>query len=162
MSELFRTDPALRLQRAAEILAHSFGLNHYSTRLTTGKVLTQPEPIEAFFGGCETRTTLACGRPIGNRGYNGHPFDVPWGFKKLLHYVQATWTGSHIQGEGKAIPIYVTENGFAGTKEAGASIDIALEDTERQIYFEGYLRSLIEAVKEGVIIKGYFGWSLLE
>lgn len=85
---------------------------------------------------------------------------MPWGFKKLLHYVQATWTGKSIQGE--EIPIHVTENGFAGRAEAGAGIEIALEDTERQNYFEGYLRSLLEAVREGVLIKSYFGWSLLE
>jgi beta-glucosidase len=123
-------------------------------------VLSQPEPIEDFFGGCQTTTTLANGQQIGHKGYNGHPYDVPWGFKKLLHYVQATWTGLRIHGE--EIPIYVTENGFAGTEEAGAAVEIAMKDVERQNYFEGYLRSLLEAVQEGVVIKGYFGWSLLE
>ncbi len=138
---------------------HSFGLNHYSTKWATGKKLaSKPNPFEFMFGDVNELTSEdAQGRPIGVRGHNGHPYTVPWGFRSLLKYIHDTWTGE------KGIPIYITENGFAGQDEGKKSLSGIVDDKERQDYFEGYLHAMLCAIKEDkVSIKGYFGWSLLE
>lgn len=97
------------------------------------------------------------GQPIGRRGHNGHPFDVPWGFRKLLNDIRYRWLGN------QRVPIYVTENGFAGDHEGDRPLDQIVDDVERQEYFRGYLDAMARAVKEdGIDVAGWFGWSLLE
>ncbi len=56
----------------------------------------------------------------------------------------------------------VTENGFAVKGENDLSVEEALQDTDRQKYFKQYTNAFLQAVTEdGVVIKGYFGWSEL-
>jgi len=57
----------------------------------------------------------------------------------------------------------VTENGFSVKNENNLPLEQALADTDRTRYFRGYLESLLAAVtKDGVEIKSYFAWSLLD
>jgi beta-glucosidase/6-phospho-beta-glucosidase/beta-galactosidase len=81
---------------------------------------------------------------------------VPWGFRQLLNHVHKEYSGPN------DLAIIVTENGFAIADEHTFSLDKIIDDKERQEYFDLYLTELCEAVKEGVRIDGYMGWSLLE
>lgn len=82
---------------------------------------------------------------------------VPWGFRKLLRYIHARYTGP------LNLAIYVTENGFPVEGEGKLSIDEAVNDTLRQTYYAGYVEQLLRATKEdGVKMGGYMAWSLLE
>jgi beta-glucosidase len=56
--------------------------------------------------------------------------------------------------------IYITENGAAFPDIYDH--DGCIRDPERQAYFEGYLGSVARAIGDGVPIKGYFYWSLLD
>ena len=57
----------------------------------------------------------------------------------------------------------VTENGFAVKDENSMSLEEALRDHDRVHYYQGVTSSLLAAVKEdGVDVRGYFGWSLLD
>ncbi len=58
------------------------------------------------------------------------------------------------------LPIYVMENG-AGYEEAPGA-DGRVHDDGRVGFLEGYLGALQEAVQDGVNVKGYFVWSLLD
>jgi beta-glucosidase len=58
------------------------------------------------------------------------------------------------------IPIYVTENGFASNTELDR--DAAIHDTERIEYIRNILIWLHKAVSEGIQVKGYYLWSLLD
>ena len=40
--------------------------------------------------------------------------------------------------------------------------DGAVQDQQRVDYFEGHLRACLEAMSQGVPLKGYFAWSLLD
>lgn len=60
------------------------------------------------------------------------------------------------------IPIIVTENGYATQDEATFTREQIINDTERQEYFELYVKELLDLVKAGVRIEGYQGWSLLD
>lgn len=56
-------------------------------------------------------------------------------------------------------PIYITEN--------GAAIDDHLdngkvEDFDRIAYYEAHLQALDEAIRQGVDVRGYFAWSLMD
>jgi beta-glucosidase len=56
--------------------------------------------------------------------------------------------------------IYVTENGAAFPDVRGH--DGTVHDPERQSYLEGYLDAAAGALAEGVPLRGYFAWSLLD
>ncbi|KAF8799731.1 beta-glucosidase [Phlegmacium glaucopus] len=58
---------------------------------------------------------------------------------------------------------YVTENGFAAKSDMILPQPEAIHDEDRVEYFRGYTQSLIEAVNsDGVPVKSYFAWSLLD
>ncbi|QJD30051.1 GH1 family beta-glucosidase [Methylococcus geothermalis] len=75
----------------------------------------------------------------------------PQGLKDILRWVKARY------GD---IPLYITENGaaFADPPPADGRID----DRRRIAYYRSHLRALHEAIAEGVDVRGYFAWSLLD
>lgn len=56
--------------------------------------------------------------------------------------------------------IYITENGAAFTDEVGD--DGRVHDPRRMAFYDAYLRNCLRAIEEGVPLKGYFAWSLLD
>lgn len=60
-----------------------------------------------------------------------------------------------------ALPIYVTENGAAFPDPPQAAGD-QLEDPPRVAYLSAHLRALRAALEQGVDVRGYFVWSLLD
>jgi beta-glucosidase len=56
-------------------------------------------------------------------------------------------------------PLYVTENGAAF---ADGLLDGKVEDPERTSYVERHLAAVARAIDEGVTVRGYFLWSLLD
>jgi len=57
-------------------------------------------------------------------------------------------------------PLYVTENGACYDDVVG--LDGAVNDTQRRRYLMRHLAALRQAVGDGVPVKGYFAWSLLD
>jgi beta-glucosidase len=57
-------------------------------------------------------------------------------------------------------PIYITENGAAYDDYVDPEGDV--DDEERIAYLDGHLRALHEAIAQGVDVRGYFCWSLLD
>jgi beta-glucosidase len=55
--------------------------------------------------------------------------------------------------------VYVTENGAAFEDRV---VNGAVHDEKRTRYFQSYLAELHRAIREGVKVKGYFAWSLLD
>lgn len=89
-------------------------------------------------------------RPEGER--TGMDWEVfPEGLHALLRRI----------AEDYAPPaIYVTENGAAYEDTRGH--DGRVRDRERIAFLESYLGALAQAVSDGVPVKGYFVWSLLD
>ncbi|MFI5707299.1 GH1 family beta-glucosidase [Kribbella sp. NPDC051620] len=58
------------------------------------------------------------------------------------------------------LPLYVTENGAAYPDEVGP--DGRIEDAERQRYLEQHIEAGRQAAAEGLPLKGYFIWTLLD
>ena len=60
-----------------------------------------------------------------------------------------------------AVPIYVTENG-AAFEDPDSAPDGRAEDPLRVSYYRDHLLAVREAIEEGVDVRGYFAWSLLD
>ncbi|HEU4748679.1 MAG TPA: GH1 family beta-glucosidase [Gemmatimonadaceae bacterium] len=58
-------------------------------------------------------------------------------------------------------PIYITENG-AAFYDPPQAIDGKVEDPLRVEYFRQHLRAAHDAMKQGVDLRGYFAWALLD
>ncbi len=59
------------------------------------------------------------------------------------------------------LPLYITENG-AAFYDAPTPIDGAVEDPLRVAYLRSHIAAAREAMRQGVPLKGYFAWSLLD
>jgi beta-glucosidase len=57
-------------------------------------------------------------------------------------------------------PVYVTENGAAFPDEVGPDGEVS--DPRRVAFISSHLDALARAIAEGVDVRGYFYWSLLD
>jgi len=87
-----------------------------------------------------------------------HPTSTsPW---ELLAPETLYWGAKHVQKLWDLKEIYVTENGYSSTDEL--TPDNQINDTDRIMFLRGYLSQLQRATAEGVPVKGYFYWSLVD
>jgi beta-glucosidase len=77
---------------------------------------------------------------------------VPGGLKRLLEWMTEI-------SDGK-IPIYITENGCA--YDDMVTPEGRVHDAKRIEYFQKHLTVCADAIKQGIPLKGYFAWSLLD
>lgn len=70
------------------------------------------------------------------------------------------WGATHAHKLWDIKEIYVTENGYSSTDEL--TKDNHINDTDRVMFLRGYLSQLHRATTQGVPVKGYFYWSLLD
>jgi len=75
---------------------------------------------------------------------------VPWGCRKLLEWIDARYDRPEI---------IITENGCAFDDQL---VDGQVNDQDRIDYIKGYLEACQQAIQNGVQLKGYFVWSLLD
>ncbi len=70
------------------------------------------------------------------------------------------WGPKLVYDVWKPKAMYITENGCSSADHVAA--DGHIYDTDRVMFFRNYLSQLHRAVNEGVPVKGYFLWSLLD
>jgi beta-glucosidase len=70
------------------------------------------------------------------------------------------WGPRHVAKIWNAKEIYITENGCSSSDVPAA--DGRVYDTDRVMYLRNYLSQLQRATSEGVPVKGYFLWSLMD
>lgn len=70
------------------------------------------------------------------------------------------WGARHVHKIWGVNDIFITENGFSGVDELNK--DGHIYDTDRIMYLKNYLTQLQRAVTDGVPVKGYFYWSLMD
>ena len=117
-----------------------FGLNHYF-----------PTLVGAAGEGDELPFTT--GTPPGHDLTDfGWPV-VPEAFEELLLLLRQRYADA-------LPPIYVTENGCS--YDDGPDADGRVRDDRRIAYLGGYLRALQRAREQGVDVRGYFLWSLMD
>lgn len=128
-----------------------FGLNHYTTMYAAHRRADATEVAS----------------PFGNGGISGdqdvhlsaHPgwhttamgwSIVPWGLRKLLRWIDARYGHP---------PIVITENGCAFPDVPARGV---IDDTRRIEFLDAYLSEAHRAIDEGVDLRGYFLWSLMD
>ena len=76
-----------------------------------------------------------------------------------IHPESLTTTLKQTQERLPGVPLYITENG-------GAFPDVLvggeIEDQDRVEYFQTHLDAALKAREDGVDLRGYFAWSLLD
>ncbi|WVZ04054.1 hypothetical protein V8G54_024860 [Vigna mungo] len=77
----------------------------------------------------------------------------PRGFRRLLLFIKKHYNNP---------VIYITENGYDEFDDPTLSLEESLLDTYRVDYIYRHLYYLQTAIKDGVNVKGYFVWSLLD
>jgi beta-glucosidase len=111
------------------------GVNYYTrnvVRAGSGDAMPEPVPIEGV-----EHTEM---------GWEVYPR----GLSDLL---------TRLQGDYELPPLYITENGaaFPDARQNGS-----VPDPQRIAYLEGHLDAIAAAIAEGVPVRGYFLWSLLD
>ncbi|KAJ3124433.1 hypothetical protein HK100_011243 [Physocladia obscura] len=131
--------------------ADFFGLNSYTTRLVENRDAA-PE-LDDLDGNVIQHTAYSNGTPIGPRAESVWLFVVPWGLRKLLNWLDNRYDHPDI---------FLTENGCSVPNENNLTKEELLNDQFRVNFYKGYLNAVQLAINDGVKIKSYFAWSLLD
>ena len=128
-----------------------FGLNHYTTMYASEPAEEESEAASvAGSGGVfDDQQVHLTVDPKWVQTHMGWSI-VPEGCRELLKWIDARYDHP---------PIYITENGCAldePDRETG------LNDSVRRDFHEGYLRECRNAIDQGVDLRGYFAWSLMD
>jgi beta-glucosidase len=84
----------------------------------------------------------------------------PPALTRVLLWVQERY-GAAAARAGRALPLYITENG-AAFYDPPRPVDGRIEDPLRVHYYREHLRAAHQAIEQGVDLRGYFAWSLLD
>jgi len=66
---------------------------------------------------------------------------------------------SNLNHQYQLPPIYITENGAACDDRL---VDGEVRDEQRIRYLNGHLNAIDQAIEQGIDIRGYFAWSLMD
>jgi beta-glucosidase len=130
--------------------ADFFGLNHYTTALTVHcDDSTVKTPLYLNGGISEDQGIRLSNAPDWDQTAMEWGI-VPWGCRKLLHWIDSRYDRPSI---------IITENGgaFDDEKKNGQ-----VNDQRRIDFLTGYITECRRAIGEGVDLRGYFVWSLLD
>jgi len=109
------------------------------------------------------QTPSTAGESTAEDGFVALPFppSYPRGAADWVLFVpQAVYWGLRLLHEDYGYgELYITENGTVGTDEMTNGRII---DTDRVQYYRLYLRSALRAVAEGLPLRGYFAWSMMD
>jgi beta-glucosidase len=104
------------------------------------------QPVRADAEGRAENVAREPGSPTNGYSWSIDPAALYWG-PKFIH-------------DRYKIPIVITENGFAGLDWIG--VDGAVRDPQRIDFTRRYLTELGRAIDDGVDVRGYFHWSLMD
>jgi len=113
------------------------GINHYH------QLMVEADPADPHLG---ARITPAP-PPLTAMGWSVKPESL----RNVLRRVSTEFTG---------LPVYVTESGAAFDDSVGSTGEVV--DNDRIDYLRGYFAAAAQAIADGVDLRGYFVWSLLD
>ena len=129
------------------------GINYYSVFTVTGdpevtgQAASSPFSTHSPWVGSDFVGFVGTGRPVTGMGWE---IDAG-GLHRVL---------TRLHREYPPVDLYITENGAGYDESPGA--DGAVRDTSRVEYLDAHLRAAHAAITEGVPLRGYFVWSLLD
>ncbi|XP_051152391.1 beta-glucosidase 24-like [Andrographis paniculata] len=129
------------------------GMNYYTTNWAANKVYPPDTPPSYYTDQQTEFITERDGVPIGKPAGSKWLFVVPRGIYELLKHTQATYNDPII---------YITENGRDEVNDPNLLVSQARQDPERIDYHVQHLGYIKLAMDEGVRVKGYYAWSLID
>lgn len=128
-----------------------YGMNYYTSQFA--RHFDGPVPETDFLGAVHEHQEDKQGSPAGEASGIHWLRSCPDMFRKHLARVYGLY--------GK--PIYITENGCPCPGEDKMTCEEAVNDPFRIRYFDSHLDSISKAItQDGVTVKGYFAWALLD
>uniref|UniRef100_A0A2N9H0B6 Beta-glucosidase n=1 Tax=Fagus sylvatica TaxID=28930 RepID=A0A2N9H0B6_FAGSY len=124
------------------------GINYYSANYAANVSCETQQP-SYFTDSCVSMTDEQNGIPIGPKAASDWLYIYPQGIQDLLLYTKNKFNNP---------VIYITENGVDEINNG----TISLEDNMRIDYYTSHLSFVQSAIMNGVNVKGYFAWSLLD
>ena len=128
-----------------------YGVNYYQPSLVGAPSAAPPPSVDGI--------ELPQGLPFDFKLIEGYPLTgfgwpvVPDGLRQILTTMRDRY--------GEALPpLYVTENGCA--YDDGPDDDGRIADDRRIAYLDGHLTAVRAAIDDGVDVRGYFVWSLMD
>jgi beta-glucosidase len=142
--------------------AYLTGAGADAPKFTPGDLKIISSPLD--FVGINIYTPLyvrADGSPLGF-AVIPHPKSFPHMISSWLYTGPEAlyWGPAHVANIWKAKEIYITENGCSSSDIPAA--DGRVYDTDRVMYVRNYLTQLQRATADGVPVRGYFLWSLMD
>ncbi|XP_027341441.1 beta-glucosidase 12-like [Abrus precatorius] len=140
----------------AKLIKGSFdfiGLNYYTTNYAANAPQLSNARPNYLTDSLANLTTERNGIPIGPMAASTWLYVYPRGIRELLLYTQNKYNNPLI---------FITENGVDEFNDPTLSLEEALLDTFRVDYYYRHLFYLRSAIRDGVNVKGYFAWSLLD
>ncbi|KAL5567248.1 hypothetical protein UlMin_030412 [Ulmus minor] len=140
-----------------ELVKGSFdflGLNYYTSQYAAYAPNHNKDSKASYL--TDSRVKLSSERngiPIGPKGGSGWLNVYPKGIYDMLIYTKKSYQNPLI---------YITENGIDELNNPKLSHKEALIDKHRIDYYYYHLYYIRKAVKDGVNVKGYFAWTLLD
>ncbi|KAK9282878.1 hypothetical protein L1049_011103 [Liquidambar formosana] len=130
------------------------GMNYY-TAFYAANVVPNSNTLNVSYStdSLVNLTTSRNGIPIGPPAASNWIHIYPRGFRDLLIYIKKEYNNP---------TLYITENGIDELNNSTLPLKEALKDPMRIDYYHRHLLSLKRAIKDGVNVKGYFAWSLLD
>ncbi|KAK9266368.1 hypothetical protein L1049_001636 [Liquidambar formosana] len=129
------------------------GINYYTSVYVANVPVANTVNISYLTDSLTNFTNERNGIPIGPSDGSTFILSYPRGLRDLLIYTKEKYNNP---------TIYITENGVNERNNDTLPLKEALNDTTRINYHHQHLVSLRRAINDGVDVKGYFAWSLLD
>ncbi len=145
--------PRFTAEESADLLGSSdfFGLNHYTTMFAAeARHDGAPQSVYGNGGISEDQDVDLSVDPAWPLTHFKWAV-VPWGCRKLLGWIADRYGNP---------PVIITENGCA--MDDVVSADGKVHDQDRIDFLRGYLEACHQAIGDGVNLRGYFAWSLMD
>ncbi|KAA8520275.1 hypothetical protein F0562_014531 [Nyssa sinensis] len=137
----------------SQMLKNSYdflGINYYTSNYAANAVFSNNMEQSATTDFRAIISTMKNGVPIGPPTCLDWLYVYPKGIRALLLHIKEKYGNPSI---------IITENGVAEANNSTLSVKEALKDKLRISYHHDHLTYLLEAMKKGVDVKGYFAWS---
>ncbi|KAL5566560.1 hypothetical protein UlMin_029724 [Ulmus minor] len=145
-------------KKESELLKGSFdflGLNYY----TANYARDAPQNPHIF----KFLSVLTDAQVDTSTSRNGVPIGPPTGTSVFYVYPEGIYELLvYIKKKYKNPVIYITENGISEKNKDDTDPSPQLNDIQRIDFYHDHLANVLKAIKDGVRLKGYFAWTLLD
>ncbi|OMO59469.1 Glycoside hydrolase, family 1 [Corchorus olitorius] len=129
------------------------GVNYYSASYASYDPFNESKTATYLNYANVTLSSSKGGVPIGTETALGWLYLVPKGLKELVIHIKEKYNNP---------VVYIHENGVPESNNASLSVTEAIKDSLRITALDGHLKALLEGIKAGANVKGYYMWSFLD